>query len=77
MKKNLSKPRFILMLCVAAFLALILVVQFVVLSVYRSRIIEMQERIDDLDRQIEEKEQTPNSVFCQSKNSYELLFYEE
>ena len=36
MYKNLSKPRFILILCVAIFLLVILFAQFIVLSVLRT-----------------------------------------
>lgn len=55
MYKNLSKPRFILIICVAIFLLVILLAQFIALSVLRNK-------NQNLDEELLKKEQILNST---------------
>lgn len=68
--KNLSKPRFILILTVAMFLLLILVVQFVVLCVYRSKAQELKSKLDEHEKQTEQSSSTTflNTTLTESLN---------
>ena len=64
MYKNLSKPRFILILCVATFLLVVLLSQFIVLSVLRTN-----NQNANKELQIKETELSANEQKINGQNS--------
>ena len=61
MYKNLSKPRFILILCVAIFLLVILFSQFIVLSVLRTKNQNVNSELETKEKELALNEQKINS----------------
>lgn len=67
MIKNLSKVRFILFLTVAAFLVVVIFVQFIVLSVLRGQEQALNNQLEDINIQIE---QIPKDVTQEDKKDH-------
>ena len=59
MYKNLSKQRFILLICVALFLIVIVFAQFIVLSVLRTKEISVNSNLNKLQDEIEASTKNP------------------
>jgi len=67
MIKNLSKSRFLLILSVVIFLAVVLIVQFIVLFVLRTQSQNLDSQLTDINAQIE---QIPDDVSNEDKTDY-------
>lgn len=67
MIKNLTKARFFLILGVAIFLALVILIQFIVLSVLRGQEQNLNNQLNDITSQIEE---IPKDVSYDDKKDY-------
>jgi len=67
MIKNLTKSRFLLILSVVIFLAVVLLVQFIVLLVLRTQSQNLDNQLTDINSQIE---QIPDNISDQDKTDY-------
>jgi len=60
MYKNLSKQRFILIICIALFLIVIVLAQFIALSVLRTKELSLNSKLDKIQDEINASPQNPN-----------------
>ncbi|MBR1925307.1 MAG: hypothetical protein IJ837_00445 [Clostridia bacterium] len=60
MYKNLSKQRFILIICIALFLIVIVFAQFIVLSVLKTKELSLNSKLDKIQDEVSASPQNPN-----------------